>query len=80
MKLLGTIDQKQQPEEVSGQKIYVAIGNIAALLTAFKVGRHDLITAPGALRRFHGKVPKSNFFGSSLFHVGNPNLSSPNFR
>jgi len=37
-------------------KIYVAIGNIAALLTAltaFKVGRHDLIRAPGAFRRLN---------------------------
>jgi len=35
-------------------KIYVSISNVAALLTAltaFKVGRHDLIRAPGAFRR-----------------------------
>ena len=35
-------------------KIYVSIGNIASLLTAltaFKVGRHDLIRAPSAFRR-----------------------------
>ena len=37
-------------------KIYVSISNIAALLTAltaFKVGRHDLIRAPGAFRKLN---------------------------
>jgi hypothetical protein len=37
-------------------KIYVSISNIATLLTAltaFKVGRHDLIRAPGAFRRLN---------------------------
>jgi len=37
-------------------KVYVSIGNIAALLTAltaFKVGRHDLIRSPGAFRRLN---------------------------
>jgi len=37
-------------------KIYVSISNIAALLTAltaFKVGRHDLIRAPSAFRRLN---------------------------
>ncbi|AKB35518.1 hypothetical protein MSSAC_0928 [Methanosarcina siciliae C2J] len=37
-------------------KTYVSISNIAALLTAltaFKVGRHDLIRAPGAFRRLN---------------------------
>ena len=37
-------------------KIYVSISNIATLLTAltaFKVGRHDLIRAPSAFRRLN---------------------------
>lgn len=37
-------------------KTYVSISNIAALLTAltaFKIGRHDLIRAPGAFRRLN---------------------------
>lgn len=37
-------------------KIYVSVSNAAALLTAltaFKVGRHDLIRAPGAFRRLN---------------------------
>lgn len=37
-------------------KIYVSIGNIVSLLTAltaYKVGRHDLIRAPGAFRRLN---------------------------
>jgi len=37
-------------------KIYVSIGNIVSLLTAltaFKVGRYDLIRAPGAFRRLN---------------------------
>lgn len=37
-------------------KTYVTISNAAALLTAltaFKVGRHDLIRAPGAFRRLN---------------------------
>ena len=37
-------------------KLFVSIGNITALLTAltaFKVGRQDLIRAPTAFRRLH---------------------------
>jgi len=37
-------------------KVFVSISNIAALLTAltaFKVGRHDLIRAPGAFRKLN---------------------------
>jgi len=37
-------------------KVYVSISNIASLLTAltaFKVGRHNLIRAPGAFRRLN---------------------------
>ena len=66
---LRTIVERKNSNEVVGYhrsktltrgsewaKIYVSIGNIAALLTAltaFKVGRHDLIRAPGAFRRLN---------------------------
>jgi hypothetical protein len=66
---LRTIVERKNSNEVVGYhrsktltrgsewaKIYVSIGNITALLTAltaFKVGRHDLIRAPGAFRRLN---------------------------
>ena len=66
---LRTIVERKNSNEVVGYhrsktstrgsewaKIYVSIGNIAALLTAltaFKVGRHDLIRAPSAFRRLN---------------------------
>jgi len=44
-------------------KTYVSISNIASLLTAltaFKVGRHDLIRVPGAFRRLNIWATRSN--------------------
>ena len=55
-------------------KIYVSISNIAALLTAltaFKVGRHGLISAPGAFRKLNIWASKSNFFKKREFNAFN---------
>ena len=51
--VVGYNRSKTQTRGNEWAKIYVSISNIAALLTAltaFKVGRHDLIRAPSAFR------------------------------
>ena len=54
--VVGYNRSKTPTRGIEWAKIFVSIGNIASLLTAltaFKVGRHDLIRAPGAFRRLN---------------------------
>lgn len=54
--VVGYNRSKMPARRIEWAKLFVSIGNIAALLTAltaFKVGRQDLIRAPTAFRRLH---------------------------
>jgi hypothetical protein len=54
--VVGYNRSKTPTRRIEWAKMFVSIGNIAALLTAltaFKVGRKDLIRAPTAFRRLH---------------------------
>jgi hypothetical protein len=51
--VIGYHRSKMPNREIEWARIFVSVSNIAALLTAltaFKVGRHDLIRAPSAFR------------------------------
>jgi hypothetical protein len=53
---VGYNRSKTPTRRIEWAKMFVSIGNITSLLTAltaFKVGRKDLIRAPTAFRRLH---------------------------
>ena len=54
--VVGYNRSKTPTRGIEWAKIFVSIGNLAALLTAltaFKVGRNDIIRSPGAFRRLN---------------------------
>ena len=54
--VVGYNHSKMPARRIEWAKLFVSIGNMTALLTAltaFKVGRQDLIRAPTAFRRLH---------------------------